>query len=106
MRATVTTPAGERFEGVTGDLLTYYLGEAEVTPGYQVVKEPDEAESFPQVWQGGVRVDQSEPEEIVGEPVDPEPDEIPPEQAVHAVDLNGNPTDLTVDPDPADAPPA
>lgn len=59
MRATVTTPNGERFEGVTGPLLDYYKGEAEVTPGYQIVEdEAGAAATFPQVWENGERVDQ------------------------------------------------
>ena len=67
MRATVITPSGERLEGVTGDLLEYYKGEAEVTPGYQLQEELDEAEAFPQVWEGGQRVDQPQQVELLPE---------------------------------------
>lgn len=34
--ATVTTPNGETFEGVSGALLDYYLGEAATVPGYVI----------------------------------------------------------------------
>lgn len=44
--ATVTTPNGERLEGVTGALLDYYRGEAATVGGYEIVD--DEAEATPE----------------------------------------------------------
>jgi hypothetical protein len=49
--ATVTTPSGERLEGVTGELLNYYRGEANTVPGY-VIEEDEAAVTFPRVFDG------------------------------------------------------
>jgi hypothetical protein len=49
--ATVTTPSGEKLEGVTGSLLDYYRGEANTVPGY-TIEDDEQAVTFPRVFDG------------------------------------------------------
>jgi hypothetical protein len=49
--ATVTTPSGEKLEGVAGSLLDYYRGEANTVPGYKI-EDDEQAVTFPRVFDG------------------------------------------------------
>jgi hypothetical protein len=80
--ATVTTPVGQTLTGVTGDELEYYRGEANTREGYVIVEDdsrPSSSTVFPQVFEGGERV------ELPEAPVAVEVEQLPEGQVANAV---------------------